>query len=295
MKKIITYITLLFCLQFTGYSYAQVIKFLETFENPDAENRGWKFINNDGNMAEYPVLRGAFTFTDAGYLYPHAGNYFINYNSLNANDNRLIDEWVISPGIKIDKYDRLSFWCGAVDKSYKDTLRVLISVSGNNIQDFTEIDRFKVNGPSTAWHKISYDLSAYAGKTIYFAVNYFLKDGGALGVSSDNVWIDHFIVENLIGPDVLVEKYELDQNFPNPFNPSTNIIFSLQYDSDVSITIYDALGKQTETFVNRNFKKGRYKFLWNGANYSSGVYFYKIRAVSGNNTFEDTKHMVLIK
>ncbi|MBS1519237.1 MAG: T9SS type A sorting domain-containing protein [Bacteroidetes bacterium] len=296
MKKITIKILFSVLIFTSGVLSAQTLKFYEVFDSLNAESRGWRFINNDSSMTDYEPLHQPFTFTNTGLLNPKAGNYFIDYNSLNANENRVIDEWIISPQIStIEKYDQLSFWCGAVDKSYKDTLRVLISVTGNEISDFMEIDRFKVDGPEGAWHNKLYDLSAYAGRNIYFAVNYYLKDAGVLGKNSDNVWIDNFTVKSSFGPDIQVNQFDLEQNYPNPFNPSTNIIFSLPSDSRVEIKIFDVLGKLSEVLLNSDLSSGRYKIVWNASNFASGVYYYKITAVSGSSKFEDTKQMMLIR
>jgi len=90
-------------------------------------------------------------------------------------------------------------------------------------------------------------------------------------------------------------KYELAQNFPNPFNPSTKINFSVPRNSFVSLKIYDILGKEIIKLVNNEFKSaGKYTVEFNASNLSSGVYFYRIE-VEGEKQFVMTKRMVLIK
>lgn len=85
--------------------------------------------------------------------------------------------------------------------------------------------------------------------------------------------------------------YELQQNHPNPFNPSTVIRYSIADDSDVRITLYNALGQRVATLVDEKKTAGRYELRFDGRNYASGVYFYKIEAGS----FADSKKFVLIK
>lgn len=91
------------------------------------------------------------------------------------------------------------------------------------------------------------------------------------------------------------EKFSLGQNYPNPFNPTTNFEFRIAEFGFVNLTIYDAMGREVTTLVNENLKPGTYKVEWSAdfraANFSSGVYFYKITA--GN--FTETKRMILIK
>ena len=85
--------------------------------------------------------------------------------------------------------------------------------------------------------------------------------------------------------------FDLKQNFPNPFNPSTNIQYDLPKDVFVSIKVYDMAGREMAVLVNNFRNAGRYLVAFNGSQLASGIYFYTIKA--GN--FESTKRMVLIK
>jgi photosystem II stability/assembly factor-like uncharacterized protein len=87
------------------------------------------------------------------------------------------------------------------------------------------------------------------------------------------------------------DKFSLSQNYPNPFNPLTNIEFSVPEKSFVKLTIFDITGRTVEVLVNEQLSAGTYKADWNAANYSSGVYFYKIEG----NAFTETKKMILTK
>jgi type IX secretion system substrate protein len=86
-------------------------------------------------------------------------------------------------------------------------------------------------------------------------------------------------------------RYELYQNFPNPFNPVTLIKYDIPKTGLVTITLYDVLGKEIRKLVNENVKPGRYEITWDAKNFASGSYFYKI--VSGD--FTDIKKMILVK
>lgn len=90
----------------------------------------------------------------------------------------------------------------------------------------------------------------------------------------------------------LIKDYELSQNYPNPFNPTTNINFSIPNSEVVSIRVYDILGNEVATLVNNErLSAGMYKADFNGANLSSGIYFYTIRTEN----FTDTKKMTFLK
>ena len=86
-------------------------------------------------------------------------------------------------------------------------------------------------------------------------------------------------------------KFDLTQNYPNPFNPVTNIEYTIPEKTHVTLKIYDMLGKEVETLVDREPDAGTYVTIWNGSRYSSGVYFYRL--ISGNNI--QTKKMILNK
>jgi len=86
-------------------------------------------------------------------------------------------------------------------------------------------------------------------------------------------------------------EFSLSQNYPNPFNPTTSIKFEIPKTSLVKISVFDVTGKELEVLVNEQLHAGTYQTIWNGSNYSSGVYYYRIN--SGNYT--ETKRMALIK
>ncbi len=102
---------------------------------------------------------------------------------------------------------------------------------------------------------------------------------------------------NLSG-DVVVglpTAYAISQNYPNPFNPSTRIDFELPFDSKVSIILYDISGREAAKIVNEQLTAGYHSVQFNGANLSSGMYFYRINADGNRQNFVSTKKMVLLK
>jgi hypothetical protein len=85
--------------------------------------------------------------------------------------------------------------------------------------------------------------------------------------------------------------FSLEQNFPNPFNPSTTISFSLLSKSFVSLKIFDLIGREVATIISEEMLAGNYTRQWNAANMSSGVYFYRLQA----GTYIATKKLVLLR
>lgn len=86
-------------------------------------------------------------------------------------------------------------------------------------------------------------------------------------------------------------SYALFTNYPNPFNPTTTIRFSLASGSHVSLIIYNSLGQRVATLVNSDMSAGIHEQVWNAGSCASGVYFYELRA--GN--FTSVKKLLLMK
>lgn len=85
--------------------------------------------------------------------------------------------------------------------------------------------------------------------------------------------------------------FRLQQNYPNPFNPETRISYSVRRAGDVSLVIYDVLGREVSRLVDENKQPGKYSVAWNAEGMPSGMYFYKL--VAGE--FVETRKMVLMR
>ena len=91
--------------------------------------------------------------------------------------------------------------------------------------------------------------------------------------------------------DEMPTEFLLSQNWPNPFNPSTKIKYSVPQTSQVQITVFDVLGNEIETLVNEEKSAGAYEITWNAVNLPSGIYFYKLIAGSFNRVMK----MIVLK
>ncbi|MBI3194661.1 MAG: T9SS type A sorting domain-containing protein [Ignavibacteriae bacterium] len=85
--------------------------------------------------------------------------------------------------------------------------------------------------------------------------------------------------------------YKLEQNYPNPFNPLTIISYQLKVKSDVSLKVYDILGREVATLVDEVQQAGVKSVEWNATNFSSGIYFYRLQAEN----FVETRKLVLVR
>jgi sugar lactone lactonase YvrE len=89
----------------------------------------------------------------------------------------------------------------------------------------------------------------------------------------------------------LPTEYALQQNFPNPFNPSTVVSYQLPVANSVRLVVYDMLGREVAVLVNEQKAAGFYSLRFDAANLASGVYLYRLMA----GTFVDTQRMVVVK
>ncbi|MFC1572616.1 T9SS type A sorting domain-containing protein [Candidatus Eisenbacteria bacterium] len=87
------------------------------------------------------------------------------------------------------------------------------------------------------------------------------------------------------------DRFSLARNHPNPFSASTTIHYGLSSPSKVSIEVYDLLGRKVATMIQGEQQAEEHRIIWNGEDYPSGVYFYRIQA----NDHTETRKMVLSK
>ncbi|HID39881.1 MAG TPA: T9SS type A sorting domain-containing protein [Calditrichaeota bacterium] len=96
----------------------------------------------------------------------------------------------------------------------------------------------------------------------------------------------------MVGSENTIPKsFALKQNFPNPFNPGTQIVFHLPKRSHVKLTVYNMAGQLVATIVNQVMEPGVKQINFNASSLPSGVYFYRIQA----SEYSDTRKMVLLK
>ena len=200
----------------------------------------------------------------------------------------------------------LSFTAVLLDNSNIQLDWSTISYADN---DSYEIERttsprpspYQGEGDGNAWQKIGVVESKNILNT---QVNYSFVDNTAgsgtslkyrlKSVSSDATTAILSEVDIVISPD----NFELEQNFPNPFNPVTKIRYTIpppsngkSQTSNVLLKVYDILGNEAATLVNETQESGQHEVEFNASNLASGVYIYRIETAS----FHDTKKMILLK
>ncbi|RKY52111.1 MAG: hypothetical protein DRP93_08720 [Candidatus Neomarinimicrobiota bacterium] len=96
-------------------------------------------------------------------------------------------------------------------------------------------------------------------------------------------------VEDIFGH--IPNEFELHPAYPNPFNPTTTIDFTLPHAGDVQLGIYNLSGKCVDRLIDKRYETGKYSYKWNASNYPSGVYFCKLNFAGLN----QVQKLVLIK
>jgi hypothetical protein len=107
-----------------------------------------------------------------------------------------------------------------------------------------------------------------------------------------------YSLSSVIEAEIEIPQYfNLKQNFPNPFNPSTTIRYSIKSESLVKLTIYNSIGEIVETLVEQQQPSGSYDIVWNAKDLASGIYIYRLVATSsaGNENYAATNKMQLLK
>jgi len=183
-----------------------------------------------------------------------------------------------------------------IQRNIAEEFMIKSKVKQNNIEeaisDYNGIYNQNINTPKGTHALINKEiLSAGAGDNM---LNNSAFEKIELKLNALNHLFSNIIKkEKNIFPDMKIKQqgYSLSQNFPNPFNPITKISFKCQVSSYVSLKVFDALGKEVATLVNQKQNAGRYEVEFDGSNFSSGIYFYTLKA----GEFTDTKRMLLIK
>src|SRR6267143_5861810 len=122
-------------------------------------------------------------------------------------------------------------------------------------------------------------------------LTYFVKQTGGTGVRSSTVSMPPRLAASREASRNVPDKYSLEQNFPNPFNPVTTIRYNLPEPGSVRLTVHNILGQEVASLIGGDQPAGTYSVSFDASRLSSGVYYYKL--VAGK--FTDNKRMLLLK
>ena len=166
------------------------------------------------------------------------------------------------------------------------------SVWGDTVIASRLSDLFICTMGNSRWTRIKVDLSSIVGRSLTIKDSYIYSCGGyILGYCH----LSQILTDVKKDKNSLPSEFLLSQNFPNPFNPTTTIEYSIPASSEsyihAVIKVYDVLGREVTTLVNGEKAPGNYEVKFDGSKLASGVYLYRLRAGS----FSQTKKFVLMK
>ncbi|MBK7631579.1 MAG: immune inhibitor A [Ignavibacteriales bacterium] len=267
------------------------------------------------NGSTFTPLAGNFTQPGTGSFQPNGEplydgvqsswvNEEMDLTSYNSNQVKLkfelkTDGSLTKDGWYIDDIGILVYGIVPVELSSftaiaqdKNILLNWITSSETNNMGF-DIER-RSSKSNTSWQKLGF--TSGKGTTTEKSTYSFVDENPIKGKSFYRLkQIDFdgsFKIYNSVEVDYgTVDEYSLAQNYPNPFNPSTEINFSLAKSSSVTLKVYNILGSEVVTLVNDFMEAGKHTVQFNAKDFTSGVYFYTIKA----DNFTSTRKMILMK
>lgn len=286
-----------------GYKYAYVSGAATTWENGD--NFEYTVTNTDINNG-YITLGHSFNNADLSTVTHQATTvkFVVNMaNAVNAVTNQ--------PFATIEKVAILGAvtplaWPQGGWPNSDEGLAIFLNDAGTD-GDVTAGDGF--------WSKdVVFPQYTLLNFEFKYGANWGLESNGGSNDNESTMGVNHSItlttnaqtvIANTVWADMSpaivlgVEEtnssiptvYDLAQNFPNPFNPSTTINFSVPEAGLVTLKVFNVLGQEVANLVNEDLAAGNYNVNFNASNLTSGVYFYSITA----NNFVATKKMMLVK
>ncbi len=172
-----------------------------------------------------------------------------------------------------------------VDNYGFDIQRAVVETHGNASLQWTKIGFVKGAGTSNSPHYYSFTDNNF---DTHIDQKYRLKQ-----INTDG----KFSFSNVVQIKSKTQtQYSLENNYPNPFNPTTTIYFSIPKKSFVILKVYNSLGEKVKTLKDAEMKKGEHKIKFSADGLASGVYYYRLFAKSTNGKkYSSAKEMILLK
>lgn len=158
-------------------------------------------------------------------------------------------------------------------------------------------DFWEYNPQNDSWTQVD----SFAGTARRYAVAFSVGGKGYIGTGYDgshrsDFW-EYDTTNSFVVEPYVTDAYKLHQNYPNPFKLSTAIRFAIKEKSHVNLAIFNTIGQTVATLVDEELPAGYYESRWD-ATLSSGIYFYRLDAISENNPslrFTEAKKMILLR
>lgn len=193
------------------------------------------------------------------------------YYELNNTEN-WIDGFEVVSGQSVDMEVEAKMIAGKINVKNISCLTHRVLIGGNKIAFFS-FDPLAINTKSPSSNTKYYKYGTSSASPQIKVLQWF------------NVLV------SVKEPEEVPRSYYLSQNFPNPFNPTTTIVFEIPSRAKVTLKVYDILGREITSLVNEEKQPGRYKVEFDGSRLASGVYFYRLSTPK----FTSVKKLLLMK
>lgn len=255
---------------------------------------GTVVLNDTGNTFANWTTGGTWAVTSTQSYSPPSsftdsptGNY-----GNNANNSMVLASPINATSIPVII---LSFYHRYATEAGRDFCN--LEVSNDNGATWQAVANY--SGTLSTWTQQALDITDYAAGFSQFKVRFRLTSDAS--VTADGWYVDDIRILGYSSsltsvrgnPDKLPLSFALHQNFPNPFNPETNIAFDLPKSSYVTLKVYDLLGQEMATVVQQQLPAGShsYRIAAQKTGLASGVYFYRLTA----ERFIQTRKMIVLR
>ena len=177
----------------------------------------------------------------------------------------------------------------AIDSGLTNTNINALAVNGTSLFAGTNGGVYLSTNNGTSWTQVNANLTDTSVSSLAIMGTNLIA-----GTRGSGVWmrpLSEMITAVKSVKNQVPIQFRLDQNYPNPFNPITTINYSIPKTGQITLKVYDVLGKEIATLVNEEESSGNYHIQFNANRLASGVYFYRLH--SGN--FVMTKKLLLMK
>lgn len=260
-------------------SYAQIIK-NGSFECASKDpGTGWKGLSiGDTAICHWIVSSGNIDYI---------GTYWVasdSFRSVDLSGNRA---GAISQSFKtvIDSKYQVQFDMAGNPDGGASLKRLRVSAADSSREFVFDISG--KNKQNMGWELMTLKFTAIDTFTTLTFANIV---SSAYGPAIDNVRVD-IITSVKQTANNIAQIFQLEQNFPNPFNPSTTISFDLPRASKVTLKIFDLEGHEVATLANEEMQAGRYSSKWDASGLPGGVYIYRLQTEA----FTQTRKLLLLR
>lgn len=287
-----------------GTTYLIVIAYLFVSGSSNDIVKFW--INPDLSGVEPEATLEYNSGADADSLYQFQLRQKENSGHMEIDDIRISDSWGQAPlpveltsfTTEYDNNEVTLTWQTATEvNNYGFDIERKLNLQGqdsdneSDLEDYTKIGFVQGHGTTNSPKSYSFTDNLNLDLNLN-QVYYRLKQIDIDGTYSYSkvVGIDLSTITGTEDEEIEF-KFKLNQNYPNPFNPMTSIEYQVSRREMVTLKVYDTLGNEISTLVNREIAPGKYRVKFNAENLSSGIYYYRLQA----GVFSQVKKLIILK